>query len=722
MKRSLLVAVVALVTIGAACGTKVTKGPLAPLKSAVKKGGGQAVDPWAGRTDLISSPQVQPASALAIPKYQSFTLRNGLRVIAMPDHQLPLISVELVLAAGGIDDPPGKEGLAQLTASMLRQGVKTMDADAISRTVDAVGVSLSAGAGYERSTVDCGGRSRYLDLCLRMIEHLVLTPVFPEDEMKQPKNELREQVRGIRDDPSALAQQFFFNELYGDQHPAGRPLTLAAIERLGRDDLIGFHRTRYLPAGAVLAISGDFDVDKIQQAVRSHFSRWRRRKLPARAIQPLAPVKPGLSVLLVDKPSLTQSSFYLGHQGVKRMDPDRDALTVMNYSLGGGGFSSRLMQVVRAEGGKTYGISSSFSSESLDGSFSISSFTRTEETLATLLLVRSELEKMAASGVSAEELAAAKGKIAGGYSIRYSTTAQIAGALARARINELPDSYVSEYALRIDKVDRQTANRVAASHLHPGSLVVVIVGNAKLIEPQLRRAKIAFRKVSYLDPISAKARQERATPQHAAPISDAENRVARKLLKRAWTRAGGQKLRAVRGLKLLGSGRIGAMQVEYSVLARPARSELRIAISLGALPMQMVLDGDVAFAQQGKQARVPLPAHKISEMKHDLWRLPPLVIDNALTDNVRARLLAKGARSKGQIAVEVAPPDAPRITLVFDRAYRLVSMRHQGQSGSTIVSDFSAHRRVKGVEVPFTIKTENAGREQLLKYKTVELL
>jgi zinc protease len=463
---------------------------------------------WKGRKDLIAAPEPRPAAPLSTAGLEKARLPSGLRVLLLADPTLKLVDVQLVVLAGGIDEPKGKAGLAEFTTSMLRHGTQKMSADALSTRLDSAGATLYVASDYETTTLACSGRASVLDLCLEVLAEIALRPTFPEEEMGEIRDRLLGSVKQIRDDPGALAELHFQNLLYGDDRPAGQPTTTESIGRIARGDLVSFHKRRFLPGSALLGLSGSIDPRTAKEKVKRAFGAWKGGAAAKREVKPVEPPPPGLRVLLVDKPDLSQSYFTLGHAGIRRTDPAKEAVSVMNYVLGGGGFSSRLMKVVRSEKGKTYGISSQFEVATLDGSFEVSSFTRNAELLSTVQLARREMTRFASDAPpSAAEIGAAKGKIAGGYVIRYQTTSRILGSLLHAGIFGLPDSEVTEYPVRVEKLTPEEIAKAAKEHLHPEGLVVAVVGRAKEVAEQLRAAKIPFEgPIGYLDPISAEER------------------------------------------------------------------------------------------------------------------------------------------------------------------------------------------------------------------------
>ncbi len=701
-----------------------------PVKPPTSLKEAKPVDPWA-KADLIKPPKPAAAAALKLPPVNRFTLNNGLAVLTLRDDQLPLINVRLTLPVGSIDDPADRVGIADFTAMMLRQGAGGMSAEHIAQTVDRAGARLSVSPGYEVTTISCGAQARDLGLCLKMVAALVAQPSFPQEEMSEISSSLEAQVRSDRDDPGMLVAKHFYNQLYGDDHPAGRPLTLGSIAAIKRADLQRFYKTFYQPKGAVLAISGDVDPATLKRLATRAFACWRHGTRPPRTISPLAAPAPGLRVLLVDKPDLTQAFFMLGHAGVAMRDPDRDALRLVNYTLGGGGFSSRLMKVVRSKGGKTYGISSAFYAHEVDGLFRVRSSTRNAELWRTMALVKGELDRIRRVPPTAAEIAAAKGKLAGGFAIRFKTGSQLAAALALAQVRGLGDTYVSELPLRIDRLDEATVAAAARTHVKPSAMVLAIVGKGSVVAPLLDKAGVRYQKIDYLAPISARAR---AREKMAATISPAEQKAGAELLAEAIKAAGGERaVRKLKALKLSGTltrqTRHGQMVSTYAAEMLPP-THLRLSFVLAgaaaagrpAMKMEQVLAGERGFmVVNGKKQ--PLPPRTLGALKRSLWRHPAFVLKNALAKGVRLRPSTDPQiDAKTQRGLEIFPVAGRPLTLVLDNeTYRLVGLRDKGRSGEVNISTLSGHQRDETLGLWLPRKQVAQGGKLVLEVKRIEI-
>jgi len=211
-------------------------------------------------------------------------------------------------------------------------------------------------------------------------------------------------------------------------------------------------------------------------------------------------------ILIVDRPDSTQATIVLGHQGIRHADPRWYATTLMNYVLGGSDFSSRLMIEVRAKRGLTYGIGSSFGSTLYEGSFRVAGSTKSESTWEALQASVNEIRRMAAEGPTGSELDKAKGFYAGSYPFKLQTAAGVAQGLVAAELHGLGAGYVRELPVRLASVDEAAARAAAAALLHPDTMLIVIVGKAAAIEPQIADKGIAYEKINFKEPISAAAR------------------------------------------------------------------------------------------------------------------------------------------------------------------------------------------------------------------------
>ena len=509
MKRTLLPLVIA----AAGCAAAPAKPPASaspgsvpaqhpsPPAGKVKPG----TEYWSGRPDLIRAPAPPKPTELALPPVQRFTLKNGLDVILVPRKELPVVSFGIAVQAGGYDETRDTLGVSDFVAAMLRRGTKTRSADDISRAIDFVGGTLDAQATSEGTTTACSALSKDAKLCLDLLSDMLLHPSFPESEMGEVRDEMLAAIAARFDNPHELANTHFANLMFGEQHPDGWVLTAEDVRKITRARLETFWKTFYRPNRAMLAVAGDIDPAKLRASIEKQFGGWARAAVPPRPEWTI-PKIPGTRILLVDRPDSTQATIVLGHQGIKHADPRWYAATLMNYVLGGSDFSSRLMIEVRAKRGLTYGIGSSFGNTLYESAFRVAGSTKSESTWEALLATINEIRRMKLDGPTAAELDKAKGYYAGSYPFKLQTAGGVAQALVAADLHGLGAGYVRELPLRLAAVDEAAAKAAAGALLQPDAMLVVIVGKAAAIEPQLADKGIPYEKIGFKDPISVAAR------------------------------------------------------------------------------------------------------------------------------------------------------------------------------------------------------------------------
>ncbi|GMU61352.1 MAG: peptidase M16 [Myxococcaceae bacterium] len=436
------------------------------------------------KPERIQTPKLRP---LHLPPHEVRVLANGLTVHVVKRSSLPLVAVRLVVRAGSAFDSPGERGVADFASRILRRGAGGQSADTISEAVDLVGAALGGYANEENAVISLSTPSKHLDAMLGVMGQIVLAPDFPEQEVELNRRRTLAQLANELDDPGTLADRALTRAVWG-QHPyafescGGK----VDVERLTRAQLQAFHRDRLGPKVAHLFVVGDVDVEAVTEVIQRTLGGWRGGPKFA----PEVPAWPGLQkpgeVVIVDKPEQTQAQVRIAAAGVKRGHPDHFPLVVMNAVLGGG-FTSRLVTEIRVKRGLSYGAGSSFDMLSAGGSFTVSSFTRTESVNALVDVALAEVEKMRLKGPSAKELATVQRYICGLYPGRLETNEAVAGAIADVVHYGLPPDWIAGYRERISAVSVKQAAEAAHRHLFKGERVLALVGNAEALKPMVSR-------------------------------------------------------------------------------------------------------------------------------------------------------------------------------------------------------------------------------------------
>lgn len=660
-------------------------------------------DPWADSEKLLPAPTAQTPSALELPTIERFTLRNGLPVMVIKSSRLPVVGMQLAIKTGEADEPRDKRGLAQLTALMLSRGTRLRSATKIADSIDYVGGSLQANAGLETTLVSCTARSSSLRTCATLLSDITVNPTFPAGEIDEVRRRLHAVVRQRKDDAGQLAGAHFLNALWGDEHPRGWPMSSRTIDAIQRGDMVTWHRRWFAPNNAILAVAGDVDVKKLRFELDRVFRWWPKRKVPTRAAAS-PPAPGGLKIRLVDKPGQTQSHIRLGHIGISHKDPAFLDHVVFNYILGGGGFSSRLMKVIRSEQGKTYGASSRFERYLSRGAFFASTFTRSAETMPTVQLLIAEWAKMKAQGPTADEVGDAITHLAGSYGTRFESASDVVGAVLAAELHGLGEAYVREYPVRVARVTRESAGKAAAATLDTKNLVLVIVGDAQVVGPQLDKMGLPYDKVSHLEPIASWERKSAV-----AAADPAAETAGRALLEKALQAKGGAaRLAKVQRMTITGSGQIvvGPQKIPAIMTRRfsaPDKMRVELELTFGGQTGQVltVLNGDKAWNRQPQTGLIELPPEGVAGLINQLWRDQEFILLRHRDKGARVRALGDRSRDgKTYDAVEVTRGDgAVSVTLLLDKKSRLPSFMLYSERGLDAVETYSQYKPINGVKI-----------------------
>jgi predicted Zn-dependent peptidase len=673
-------------------------------------------DPW-DRKDLITAPTAPPPAAVKLPPIERFSLPNGLQVIAVQNPKLPVVSVQLAIRAGRAEEPLSRMGVAELTVDLLVKGSRSRDALAIARAVDKVGASLAADASFEATWVSCSALARDVGACLDVLPDVVINPRFAADELERAKQVLLAGVARRLDDANLLAGAHVQNLIWGDQHVRGWVTSAAWLQALTRADVVAWHKTWFVPGNAILTVSGAIDVPKLKKDLAKAFAGWKGGPVPARPRYP-DPRPAGPRIRIVDKPGQAQTFIRVGMPGIRHDDPRFFPTLVWNHALGGGVFDSRLMQVLRVEGGKTYGASSTFDRNVERGSFVVATFTRTDETAATLELVLDELEKMAADGPTEAEVQAAVANLAGGYGLRLAGVDDVGSALTTAEMHGLSQAYVSDFPVMVSRVTRTEAADAAREILQTGQVAVVLVGDGAKIAAQLDAEKVPYEKVAYTDPIG---------PQpDSGPVAPTVAAAAIKVLDAALAAKGGDKVKHMRSLVIEAEGKLASQGQLIDVAFR------RTLVMPDNMRMDITLAGQyqIAFALAGARqwSSGPggvddLPAEQVPELEKQRWVDPELVLVRYLEPGARVEALAGGTIDGNPVdVVRVTSKDRKfSATLAIDRKTQLlVESRYAGPGGDTI-DRYADYRDVGGVKIAHRRLSEGGGEKSDLTIKKVEI-
>lgn len=414
-----------------------------------------------------------------LPRAEEAKLANGLQVVLLRSTKVPTFNMQMVVLSGGLSDPADYRGLASFTASLLREGTKTVDSKKIAEQVDALGATLGANSGFSAMTtnVNASGLVENFDQTLALFADVVRNPTFPQAEVDRYKNRTLSQLQLQRSFPQFLAQEQFSRAIYGTSHPASIVAPPAeSLKKLSTKDLADFHAKYYRPNNAILAIVGDLTMKEIMPKLEKAFGTWEKGDVPATTI-PAAPAQGDAKIYLIDRPGSVQTVLQLGTLGIERTSPDYFAVLLADRVLGGGP-SGRLFLNLREDKGYTYGAYSGFGGSKFKGTWTSSSEVRTDVTEGAMKEFMYELNRLRDEKVGAEELDNAKRAIVGSFALSLEQPQALLQNIITQKLYNLPVDYWDTYPQKVDAITADDVQRAAQKYIDLGHLQVVAVGDA----------------------------------------------------------------------------------------------------------------------------------------------------------------------------------------------------------------------------------------------------
>jgi predicted Zn-dependent peptidase len=424
------------------------------------------------------------------PKVGEARLKNGMRVLLVERHDLPIVSVRLQLVLGAGDMPELRPGTLSFTGSMLLEGTKKRTALQISDDFESIGAQFGTNVEWDSVSVQVVRvLVDQLDPALELLADVALSPTFPEAEVDRLKNRRLTAITAEKAAPPTIAQNAIAATLFGRNHPYGHSLSgeEADAKKLSRGEILRAYDRAFAPANATIIAAGDVTLPGLVSRLESTFGSWRGRGTGAPRRAPATPKgadKLERRVVFVDKPGAAQSQVQVVRIGAPHASKDRDALAVANTILGGS-FSARLNMNLREKHSYTYGARTSFALRHGAGPFTAGGAIFTDKTGAAIKEIIAELEGLRRDGPTDEEMLVAKESIKGSMPARFETTMEVTNALADLAVYDLPLDDYEKRPGRIDAVTATDVKRVATDYFNPETMKIVIVGDKAAVLPQL---------------------------------------------------------------------------------------------------------------------------------------------------------------------------------------------------------------------------------------------
>lgn len=560
--------------------------------------------------DRSKAPEPGPAPVIKVGEYQSFELKNGLKVFVVENHKIPRVAYSLIL-----DMDPFTEGdsmgYSTIAGELLGTATKTLTKDQIDEEIDFIGASFSTSSG----SVYAASLKKHNDKLLEIMSDVLLNPVFNQDELNKVKKQTISNLVFNKTDPSSISGTVRDVLLYGKDHPYGEVTTEASVESVTLDMCEDYYRTYFRPNIAYLAIVGDINLKEAKKLTKKYFENWEPADVSAHSYPiPQAPGK--LQVSLVDRPHAVQSVVKITHpvQYTVGMDDYVEA-RVMNLMLGG--TFARLDQNLREDHAYTYGANSALSQDKWIGSFTVSTNVRNEVTDSAVYQILYEMDRIRTEPASAEEVEKIKNYMSGTFALALESPITVARfALNIARYG-LPADYYANYLKYIAEVTPEDILSAAQKYIKPDNSHILIVGKADEFADKLA----AFSPTKNVDYYDVEGNWiDPAEMSVALP----EGLTSEKVVEDYLAAVGGREnLESLTDISVKMTMEMQGMSLEYELI-RKAPDKLLMSMKMGGNVMSLTSFDGVAGKTAGMQGDRILVGEELDDLKIQALFMPEL--------------------------------------------------------------------------------------------------
>ena len=626
-----------------------------------------------------------------IGKPETFTLKNGLKVLVVENHKLPRVSFSL-----SMDNAPyaegDKKGVSDMTSALMGSGTKKMSKDAFNEEVDFLGANINFGA----SGASANGLSKYSDRMLELMADGALNPVFTQAEFDKQKAKILESLKSDEKSVSSVSERVKDVLTYGKSHPAGEYLSEETLNNVTLADVIQNYNTYFVPGKAYLVVVGDVKVKDVKKQVTKLFGSWKPALAPDVSYSDPKDVQ-YTQVNFVDMPNAVQSEIsVINVSNLKMTDKEYFAALLANQILGGGG-EGRLFLNLREAHGWTYGAYSSIGGNKRVGAFSSSTSVRNAVTDSAVVEILNEIKKIRTDLVSADELKNAKAKYIGSFVMQIEKPATVARYAVLTQTQNLPEDFYENYIKNINAVTSEDIRNAAQKYFLADHARIVIVGKAGDVLPGLEKSKIP---VFYFDKYGKPT--EKPVVNKPVPAGTTAKTVIDAYIKAV----GGEKaLKAVKTLYTRSEGSVQGTPLELTVKLSADNKQVVEMKAMGQSMMKQVINDKGGYMMQQGQ-KVELAGQDLADMKAVAVPFEEL----SLVSNKDITL--SGIETiNGTDAYALKKGKA---TYYYDvkTGYKIAKAREQEQGGQkmTQTTYYADYKDIKGVKIPYKI-TMNVGVE-----------
>lgn len=656
------------------------------------------------------APSPTAARNIELGKYTTMDLSNGLKVIVVENHKLPVVSYQLSLLNTPIMEKD-QAGYVSMAGDLLSKGTSNMTKAQIDESIDYIGASLSSSSGglFGSSLRKHSGK------LLDVMTDVLYNPSFPKEEFDKSRKQTLSGLSTSKTNPNAISANIASIVMYGKDHPFGEVTTEKTVNNITIDKCKEYYKTYFVPNNAYLIIVGDITPEEAKKQAEERFGKWKKGVVPT-STYPAPPSISERKVIVGNKDGAVQSVIRITYPiDFKPGQADILEASVMNSVLGGGVFSGRLMQNLRESKAYTYGASSSLSANEIVGSFSASASVRTAVTDSSVQEFIYEMERMATDPPKPEDLLLVKNSLAGSFARSLESPQTIANFARTIFKYNLPLNYFDTYLSRLEKVTIDDINKAVKTYIKPDKAYIIVVGNKDAISENLLRFD-SDGEIDYYDAFGEKLKMD----ANIIPDNVNGKTVIEDYIK---TIGGAKKLQSIKSLETTANMELMGQKVS-AVTKQNLPDQLAMEMNMGGnIVMQQVVNGNKGLvAQMGQKQVIDSTNPMFAEMKDGVTIFKQLdYLDG------KYKLELKGLDNVGSekcYKLLVTGPDGKMSTEFYSMKtnllMRTITEQDQGPNKVSIINTFGDYKAIDGVMFPHMTSIEGV-MPMTLEQKVTEI-
>ena len=647
--------------------------------------------------DRSKQPQPGPAPKINLGQPDTFTLKNGLKVLVVENHKLPRVSATLI-----IDNKPhsegNKEGVKALFSALMGTGTQNTSKDAFNERIDFLGARV----GYGTSSASAASLSKFFPEVFGLMAEGLLMPKFTQEEFDAEKAKLIEGIKSSAKSAGAIASNVSSALVYGKNHPYGEFATEESVENVTLNDVKKYYQNYISPKNAYLVVVGDIKTKEVKKLVKKNFKSWQADTPPAAAL-PNLPTVQYTQVNFIDVPNAVQSELRIQNAiDLKMADEDYFPVLLANQILGGA-FGSYLNMNLREEHGWTYGARTSTGSDKYASRFVASTSVRNAVTDSAIVESFKEFNRIKTEPVSFEDLNNAKSQFAGDFVMRLESPSTVANYALNIETNDLPEDFYVTFLEKINAVTPEDILRVANKYYKTDKMQIVVAGKGSEILESLENIHLNGKKVPvfYFDKEGNKV--DRPVYKIALPEGVNVETVYNDYLKAI---GGKEKLKDVKSLAMEGEGKIQGMTLNFNIKSTQKGEYARVVSMNGMTMSKEVFDGETGYVMAQGQ-KIDFTPEQIKDAKKSGGLFPEL--------NVPADAKLTGIEMvDGKKAYVVQTTENTQDFYSVDTGLKIQSVTTAEQMGQTVSNTvgYGNYKEVNGVKIPHSM-TMSMGPQNL---------